>query len=88
MVEVFKTNVSDPTQAKQLSSLIHRLFAGYTVNFDLEDCDNILRAETQTGLIQAQLLIQLLRDYGFEAEILPDDSQLTNELTEGYSLNG
>lgn len=88
MVEVFKTNITDSAQAKQLTHLLQRLFAGYKVNFDLEDCDKILRVETHIGLVQAELVIQLLWDYGFEAAILPDDSLLTDELTEGYSLTG
>lgn len=69
-VEVFKTNVGDPEQARLLIDQIQQSFTGYIVNFDLEDCDNILRVKCTTGLIQSGSLIKLLNDFGFEAEVL------------------
>ena len=42
-VEVFKTNVADPERAKWLVDQIERNFANCKVNFDLDDCDRILR---------------------------------------------
>ena len=72
MVEVFKTNVNDHDHANKLISQIHKSFFEYTANFDLEDCDKILRVKCTTGVIQSSLLIDLLKDFGFHAEILPD----------------
>ena len=72
MVEVFKTNVKDRGHANRLIELIHGSFADYKANFDLEDCDNILRVKCITGSIQSASLINLLKDFGFHAEILPD----------------
>ncbi len=69
-VEVFKTNVGDPEQARLLIDQIQQSFTGYIVNFDLEDCDNILRVKCATELIQSGSLIKLLNDFGFDAEIL------------------
>ena len=74
MVEVFKTNVKDPHHAAMLIDCIHKSFDGYNANFDLEDCDNILRVKSASGFIQAHVLIDLLQDLGFIAEILPDDN--------------
>lgn len=48
-------------------------FADYKVNFDLGDCDNILRVKSFTEPIQSSLLIHLLNDLGFTAEVLPDE---------------
>ncbi len=73
MVEVFKTNVSDTHHANMLVEQIHKTFAGYKANFDLEDCDNILRVVSTKGLIQPSVVINLLENYGFTAEVLPDD---------------
>lgn len=73
MVEVFKTNVRYPEEADLLIALIHQAFSDYTANFDLDDCDNILRVVSKTGSIQSTALITLLKDFGFEAEVLPDD---------------
>ena len=73
-VEVFKTNVSDPEQAKRLVDQIERTFTTAKVNFDLEDCDRILRVEFEEQ-IQSDLLIDLLKDIGYVAEVLPDEIQ-------------
>lgn len=73
MVEVFKTNVKDKDEANLLLSLIHRNFKGFQANFDLDDCDRILRVKS-TGLdIHANCLIDLLKDFGVKAEVLSDD---------------
>jgi hypothetical protein len=73
MVEVFKTNVKDLDHAKMLIDQIHKNFIDYKANFDLQDCDNILRVEYTSGMVQASHLIDLLKDFGFKAEVLPDD---------------
>ena len=73
MVEVLKTNVNDPGQAKTLIEQIHKNFTEYKANFDLQDCDNILRVESISGIVQSSLLIDLLKDFGFKAEVLPDE---------------
>jgi len=72
MVEVFKTNVNDRSQANKLVDLIHNIFAGYKANFDLQDCDKILRVKSSTGSVQSSRLITLLKEFGFNAEVLPD----------------
>ena len=43
MIEVFKTNISNGEEASRLMVEIKKAFAGYKVNFDLSDCDRILR---------------------------------------------
>lgn len=45
MVEVFKTNVQTETDTNFIIAVIKRQFPTYKVNFDLEDCDKILRVE-------------------------------------------
>jgi hypothetical protein len=73
MIEVFKTNVSDQMHANMLLDQIHQAFSAYQANFDLEDCDRILRVKCTNGHIQVALLTHLLRKLGCQAEILPDD---------------
>lgn len=75
MVEVFKTNVEDPGLADLLISHIHQTFPDYQANFDLEDCDKILRVACSCGAVQPSFLIDILSDFGFQAEVLPDDLQ-------------
>lgn len=87
MVEVFKTNVKDRDQAKMLVDRIHQTFNGYTANFDLDDCDKILRVKSLEGCIEATLLVDLLLNSGFHAEVLPDGDPLSEQLFRMVNLD-
>lgn len=69
-VEVFKTNVEGNTAARTLARLIHQHFPGWEVNFDLEDCDKILRIAGQQ--IDPEAIIRLASGQGYKVEILSD----------------
>ena len=73
MVEVLKTNVNNPYQAIMVIDQIHRTFPDYEANFDLDDCDKILRVVSAANGIQSVLLITLLKNFGFKGEILVDE---------------
>jgi hypothetical protein len=73
-VEVFKTNVADPERAKWLVDQIERNFTNCKVNFDLDDCDRILRVVYE-DTIQSDLVIELLKNVGCAAEVLPNTIQ-------------
>lgn len=77
MVEVFKTNVCDAGQGKILIRKIHAMFVTYKANFDLNDCDKILRVQSEDE-INSQALIELLKHDGFQAEILQDEILVSN----------
>jgi len=72
MIEVFKTNVTHPDQANRLIGRIHHAYRQYVANFDLEDCDRILRVRSINGRIEPSSLIDLLNSLGVKAEVLPD----------------
>jgi hypothetical protein len=72
MIEIFKTNVTDPSLANRLVEELRKVFSNYEMNFDLEDCDRILRVKSDTGEVQSSALISLLKKMGCQAEILPD----------------
>lgn len=71
-VEVFKTNVETGEQAEQLITLIIQNFPQYAVNFDLDDCDRVLRIKSETGFISCNEVIDLLKAFQYTAEVLPD----------------
>ena len=75
MVEVFKTDVSNCDDAEKLINQIRLNFPDYKVNFDLEDCDLILRVQSFDGSIFPESIISILKQNGFYAEILEDDFQ-------------
>jgi hypothetical protein len=77
MVEVFRTNVNNPGQARKLIEYIHRVFPTYRANFDLADCDKILRVQSQAE-VNADGLINVVYRFGFKAEILPDELNTTD----------
>ncbi len=68
-VLVFKTSVLGKGHVKTLKPLLNQLIDknGHW-NFDLEDCDNILRVETQ--YVRAQNISTLLEKNGFSCEEL------------------
>jgi len=70
MVEVFKTNVQQHEQAEQLASILQSRFTFCKINFDLDDCDKILRVEgTQ---ICVETIIEILNTRGLQCEVLTD----------------
>lgn len=70
MVAIYKTSVAEPIQARELLQSLHQTFPEKYFNFDLEDCDKILRAEGE-GLNSSEIS-QLLQVAGFECDELPD----------------
>ena len=68
MVEVFKTNVQKKAQSKMLLSALSEEFPSIKINFDLSDCDKVLRVEGET--MEAVRIMILLEKYGFTCEIL------------------
>jgi len=71
MIEVFKTNVRHHDHAAMLIEEIQARFGSYHANFDLEDCDKILRIESQHDICN-EFVNDLLRSFGYNGEILPD----------------
>ena len=68
MVEVFKTNVKKKQHARMLIDQIGKTFCNYTANFDLEDCDKILRVEGVD--FSVDLIIEKVRILGYRCEVL------------------
>ena len=68
MVEAFKTNVQKKTQSKMLLSVLSEAFPSVQMNFDLSDCDKVLRAEGDH--IEALGIMIRVKENGFRCEIL------------------
>lgn len=73
MFEVFKTNVTNSRQANILLFEILAAFPTYKANFDLNDCDYILRIACKFRPVEVNSIICLLEEFGFNAEILADE---------------
>jgi hypothetical protein len=68
MIEVFKTNVLKPSQAKTVLKILEENFNGVKINFDLTDCDKVLRVQGQS--ISPEEIIKLVTDNGYHCEVL------------------
>ena len=73
MIEVFKTNISEKQLAERILDEIHKVNTAYQANFDLQDCDKILRVVSANGYLQTPELIELIKNMGYHVEILPDN---------------
>ena len=68
MVESFKTNVQKKAQSKMLLCILSEAFPSFKINFDLSDCDRVLRVEGDN--MEPLRIMILVKEYGFECEIL------------------
>jgi hypothetical protein len=55
MVEVFKTNVRSVRKAKLIIQKLAEEFPAHKMNFDLNDCDKILRVQG-TNILQEEVI--------------------------------
>ena len=68
MVEVFKTNIRDYYQSQLLIKKLRKRFPGSNINFDLDDCDKVLRVEGNS--ICPVKIVDLLIANGYECVAL------------------
>ncbi|GIQ60907.1 hypothetical protein Flavo103_40430 [Flavobacterium collinsii] len=68
MIEVYKTNVQEVEQSLLIVGRLLEHFPNSRINFDLEDCDKILRIHGSS--ISNQRIIELLDSYGYHCEVL------------------
>ena len=68
MVEVFKTNVYEEERSKALLQKLLVHFPNNKINFDLEDCDKILRVEGKN--ILPEKIMEILNEEGHDCKIL------------------
>jgi hypothetical protein len=65
---VFRTSVTRKKEIKRLQPILDTLLPYEHWNFDLEDCDNILRVETRD--LSAPTISSVLKVQGFSCEEL------------------
>jgi hypothetical protein len=69
MVKVFKTNVLFQKDALQIVANLEEIMTNARINFDLEDCDKILRIEG-TNKFKNLYIMNFLERLGYNCEIL------------------
>jgi len=68
MVEIFKTDVYDVMQAEQIVSLLNQHFPAFMINFDLHDCDKILRVKGES--IPVNEIVDIVSSNGYHCSVL------------------
>ena len=68
MIFIFKTSVKSKKQAKQLQLPIDTMLPKATWNFDLTDCDKILRVDSGENAVSE--IIDLLHVHNYSCEEL------------------
>jgi len=67
-VEIFKTNITDQQVALAVVELLNASFPTCKINFDLNDCDHILRIEGEN--FDTLRIQERLEASGFYCELL------------------
>jgi hypothetical protein len=70
-VGVYKTDVTDKTEAGTIANVINRQLPESEVSFDLDDCDKVLRIERFNGEIDEKQIRNILEKFGRHIEPLP-----------------
>ena len=68
MIEVFKTNVQEFSEAQKLVALLRKHFPNSKINFDLDDCDKVLRVEGNN--LRIEKVMTLVMEKGFLCKVL------------------
>ena len=68
MIEVFKTDIQELSQAEELISLLLDHFPESKINVDMHDCDKVLRIEGCNFLPSKVML--LVKESGFMCSML------------------
>lgn len=68
MIHVFKTSVKTKTQVRILQPHINKMITTEKWNFDLEDCDKVLRIDCEENIVLK--IKELLAHYKFYYEEL------------------
>jgi len=63
MIYVFKTSVKTKKQVKQLKPAINKIMQPEQWNFDLQDCDHILRIDSEENIVLK--IIDLLKEHNY-----------------------
>lgn len=70
MIHVFKTSVKTENDIQGLEFYLNNLPEQVRWNFDLEDCDNVLRIDSPVEI--SKTISKILHSEGFECEGLQD----------------
>lgn len=77
MIEIFKTNIKQQNLADTIMEAIRKEFADFTINFDLNDRDCVLRIEGDN--IDNEKIIKMVERFGISCKVIPDKVCVNNK---------
>lgn len=69
MVEVFKTDVTDKNESWSIGFVLSKEFSGSKINFDLSDCDKVLRIESPQQ-INVDKVLSIVKGLGYRCQVM------------------
>lgn len=70
MIEVFKTDINEVSEASLVGLLLKSNYNLKKISFDLQDCDRILKVESDQ--IEPELIVEKLTRLGIQCSVLED----------------
>jgi hypothetical protein len=71
MIYVYKTTVQSAADAISITNLILNEIPSCDISFDLDDCDNVLRIESNNGEIDKETIHRIFKQKNHSLESLP-----------------
>ncbi|MCR8556638.1 methyltransferase type 11 [Mucilaginibacter sp. BJC16-A38] len=72
MVEIFKTNVKSKRLAGKVLKSLQSHLPAFQFNFDLDDCDRILRVQTSGCPVECVKIIHIVKGYEIDISLFED----------------
>ncbi len=69
-IEIFKTDVQTHNEAEKILNSLPKMFTSYTINFDLEDSENILRVHSLHLKIAVNSIVNHLNTLGYNCILI------------------
>jgi hypothetical protein len=72
MVEIFRTNVKSKRLAGKVLKALQSHLPAFNFNFDLEDCDRILRVQSNGAPVECPKIIRIVKGHFIEISLFED----------------
>jgi hypothetical protein len=72
MVEIFRTNVKNKKLAAKVLKTLRLHLPAFNFNFDLDDCDRILRVQSSGCPVECGKIIQIVKGHAIEISLFED----------------
>jgi len=72
MVEIFRTNVKSKRLAGKVLKTLQSHLPAFNFNFDLEDCDRILRVQSNGPPVESPQIIRIVKGHFIEISLFED----------------